>query len=168
MRRRPALLAFAAFAVAAAAQTTDITGDKMLNPDAPINYSADRFALDRDSRVGTLNGNVIIRQGEVSMRADTVRFHYVQNKPDKIYAKGRVVVDTPSGVATGDDGVYDVNPRLITLNGHVVLTQGMNVMRGKQLVVNLLSGKASLAGGENAQGRVQGVLAPNTGPNGNR
>jgi len=77
------------------------------------------------------------------------------------------VVDAPSGIATGDNGVYEVNPRLITLSGNVVLTKDKNVMRGQQLVVNLISGQATLDGGVSGQrgvtgqhGRVHALFSP--------
>lgn len=161
MRRIVAVLALGACAVAAQAQTT-ILGKGMGNPDAPITYSADHFQADANSKNGVFYGNVVIRQGDVSMHADAVRFHVVDNKPDKIYAQGNVVVTSPTGVATGDSGVYDVNPRVVTLNGHVVLTKNQDVMRGQMLTVNLLSGLATLNGGvstEGKPGRVQGMFS---------
>ena len=58
------------------------------------------------------------------------------------------MVNSASGTATGDTGVYDVAPRLVTLTGHVVLTKEKNVMRGAQLTVNLVTGIAQLGGGD--------------------
>jgi lipopolysaccharide export system protein LptA len=164
MNRLPAfLMAFAA--LAAAASAADATKG-MLNPDAPIDVSADSFTADANAKTGVYSGNVVIHQGEVRMRANSVRAHIVENKPERIYAAGHVVVDAPSGVATGDNGVYEVGPRLITLTGNVVLTKDKNVMRGRQLVVNLISGQASLDGGQGAaqgkgKGRVQALFSPN-------
>jgi len=71
------------------------------------------------------------------------------------------VVNSPSGTATGDNGIYDVAPRLVTLTGHVVLTKGQNVMRGPQLTVTLVPGVAQLGGG-----RVNSTVAPGGGPGG--
>jgi lipopolysaccharide export system protein LptA len=164
MNRLPAfLMAFAAFMAASAAETSPTKG--MLNPDAPIDVTADAFTADANAKTGVYTGNVVIHQGEVRMRANTVRAHIVENKPDRIYAAGHVVVDAPSGVATGDNGIYEVNPRLITLTGNVVLTKDKNVMRGQQLVVNLITGQAVLDGGqgtEPGQGkrRVQALFSP--------
>ena len=158
---RSALVILAAFAVSAvAADQTVFPSKGMLDPNAPISYSADHFQADANAKTGVFYGNVVIRQGQVNMRADAVRFHIVDNKPDKIYAQGHVVVAAPSGVATGDSGVYDVNPRVITLRGNVVLTKNADVMRGQILTVNLLSGEAVLNGGQGQHGRVQGLFAP--------
>jgi lipopolysaccharide export system protein LptA len=132
----------------------------MKDPNAPIEYTADNFDADANSKTATLSGNVLIRQGEMRMRANAVRVNIVNGKANKILAKGHVVVDAPSGTATGDDGVYDVNPRLVTLTGNVVLTREKNVMRGSYLVVNLITGVATLDGGKRPGGRVQGLFTP--------
>lgn len=142
----------------------------------PIAISADRFVAEKNPATGnggqitgTYSGNVIITQGEIKMRANSVRINVISGKPDKIYANGNVVVNSPSGTATGDNGVYDVAPRLVTLTGHVVLTKGQNVMRGPQLTVNLVTGVAQLGGGGRVNstiqpgasgGRVQGLFTP--------
>jgi lipopolysaccharide export system protein LptA len=135
----------------------------------PINVSADRFMAEKNpdggaagTITGTYSGNVIITQGEIRMRADTVRINVIGSKPNKIFANGHVVVNSASGTATGDNGVYDVAPRLVTLTGHVVLTKEKNVMRGQTLTVNLVTGVANLGGG----GRVTGTVQPGGGSGG--
>ena len=94
---------------------------------APINVSADKFVADSNAKTGTWTGNVVVIQGDMRMRANTVRLNVVgkDNKPDKIFANGNVVVDSPnSGTVTGDNGVYDVVAHTVTMTGKVVLTQG--------------------------------------------
>jgi lipopolysaccharide export system protein LptA len=67
----------------------------------------------------------------------------------------------PSGNAQGDNGVYDVRPRLVTLTGHVILTKQKNVMHGNKLVVNMVTGLAQLSsGGGPGSTRVQGLFTP--------
>jgi len=162
-------LALLAAGPAAGAATTAKPG-ALANHDnnAPINISADKFLADSNAKTGVWEGNVLVAQGDIKLRANTVRLNVAgkNNAPDKIYANGNVVVDSPtSGTATGDAAVYDVNPRLVTLTGHVVLTRAKDVMRGTQLTVNLVTGQATLgakpvAGAPAANGRVQGVFVP--------
>jgi lipopolysaccharide export system protein LptA len=157
------LAAITLLTIAATAQQTSVTKG-MLNPDVPINVSADNFVADANAKTGVYTGNVVIHQGEVKMRANAVRAQFTENKPNRIYAQGHVVIDAPSGVATGDNGVYDVNPRIITLTGNVVLTKEKNIMRGQQLVVNLITGQATLDGGQGKSGRVQALFTPTNNP----
>ena len=134
----------------------------MSNPNAPIDLSADNMAADQNTGMVVYTGNVIVHQGEVKLRADKMRAKLVGNNPSHLYADGRVVIDAPSGIATGDVGVYDVEPRLITLTGNVVLTKDKNVLRGHKLVVNLITGQATLDGGQGKTGRVQALFTPST------
>ncbi|HVZ91607.1 MAG TPA: lipopolysaccharide transport periplasmic protein LptA [Rhizomicrobium sp.] len=127
---------------------------------APIEVSADRFDADFNSKQGTYSGNVLVKQGDFRLRADKVRVNVVSGKPDKIFATGNVVFTAPSGNAQGDSGVYDVGPRLITLNGHVLLTKEKNIMRGTTLTVNLATGEAQLGAKGAPGGRVQGLFTP--------
>lgn len=141
------------------AQQTSVTKG-MTNPNAPIDLSADAMAADQNTGMVVYTGNVIVHQGEVKLRADKMRAKLVGNNPTHIYADGRVVIDAPSGIAIGDVGVYDVDPRIITLTGNVVLTKDKNVLRGHKLVVNLITGQAALDGGQGKTGRVQALFTP--------
>lgn len=167
-----------ALAAAATAPSSPAASPLMSKHDsnAPINISADKFMADSNAKTGTWTGNVIVIQSDMRMRANSVRLNVTgnDNKPDKIFASGGVVVDSPnSGTVTGDDGVYDVVAHTVTMSGkQVVLTKNKDVMRGTLLTVNLDTGKATLGagrtpGGPNTPegsggtgGRVQGVFTP--------
>jgi lipopolysaccharide export system protein LptA len=133
---------------------------KQHDSNAPIEVSANSFQADINARTGTYVGNVIVKQGDFRLRADKVRVNVVEGRPDRIFATGNVFFDAPSGNAQGDDGVYEVRPRLITLTGHVVLTRAKNVMRGSKLTVNLATGVAQLGSGGPTSGRVQSLFTP--------
>jgi lipopolysaccharide export system protein LptA len=136
---------------------------------APIDISSDSFQADLNGKTGTYTGNVIITQGDMKLRANSVKITTVNDKADKVMATGNVVVDSPkSGTATGENGVYSVGPRTVLLTGNVVLKKGKDVMRGAQLTVNLATGQAVLGGGVKGQAnnpgstRVQAVFTPNS------
>ena len=164
--------ASAAAATTAAAPAAPLTSKHDSN--APINISADKFVADSNAKTGTWTGNVVVIQSDTRMRANSVRLNVTgkDNKPDKIFANGNVVVDSPnSGTVTGDDGVYDVVAHTVTMTGkQVVLTKDKDVMRGTQLTVNLDTGKATLGAGKvpgspnapsaQTSGRVQGIFTP--------
>ena len=62
---------------------------------------------------------------------------------------------------TGDNGIYEIGPRVATLTGRVVLTKEKNVMRGAQLTVDMVTGVAKLGGGvAGSHGRVEGIFTP--------
>jgi lipopolysaccharide export system protein LptA len=153
------VLAIAVAAAAAAAQQAKLG---MKDPNAPIEVSAQNVVADANAKTVTYTGDVIIRQGDVRIRANMVRVNAVDGKADRATAQGAVVVDAPAGSATGDDGVYDITPRIVILTGHVVLIKEKNVMRGTRLTVNLVTGVAKLDGSQDKGGRVQGLFTPKT------
>ncbi|MGH6870466.1 MAG: lipopolysaccharide transport periplasmic protein LptA [Rhizomicrobium sp.] len=127
----------------------------------PINVDADSFEGDLATKVGTYKGNVIVTQGDMKMRSDNVRIVETGDKPSKVFAHGAIVIDAPNGTATGDDGVYDLNLKTITLTGKVVLTKEKNVMRGTRLVMDMNTNIAHLTAAGMKGNRVQAVLNPN-------
>ena len=72
---------------------------------------------------------MIVIQGPVRLHADAVKITAPGGNASKMEAQGHVVVDSPSGQAVGDSGVYEVGPQLLRLTGNVVLTKEANVMR---------------------------------------
>lgn len=154
------LLAAGAVTAAGLAQQT-IISKGMVNPNAPVEITSSDMSVDQKTGLVVYSGNVLVHQGDVRLRANLMRAKLEGSKPRQIYADGKVVIDSPSGVATGDNGVYDVDPRIVTLTGHVVLTQNQNVLRGEKLVVNLVTGVAKLDGG--AGGRIHSLLSSGPG-----
>lgn len=156
-----AVASFAAPTAPAPAQAGGLPG---MNFDSgkPIQVNADTFAADLNASTGTYRGNVIVVQGAVRLRADEVQVFAPDGKARRMEARGRVVVDSPSGTATGDNGSYDVIARVIRLTGRVVLTKNQNVMRGTALDVDVNTGKARLvATAQNGRpGRVEAVINP--------
>ncbi|MFL6689501.1 MAG: LptA/OstA family protein [Alphaproteobacteria bacterium] len=134
------------------------------NSNAPINVSADSFVGDLASKVGTYVGNVIVIQGDVKLRADNVKVHINQGKPTRMEANGKVVVTAPNGTATGDNGIYELGPRTITMTGHVVLTKDKDVMRGTKLVMDMNTNLAHMYAQGMPGGRVQGLFVPPQSP----
>ncbi|MBI3677195.1 MAG: lipopolysaccharide transport periplasmic protein LptA [Proteobacteria bacterium] len=166
-------LGFAAMATNSAAQpsaaqtqtkvqsnTTNTLGLGKHDANAPIAVSADNFLGDFQTKVGTYSGNVLVSQGDMKLRADKVKVLVADGKPNKIEAVGNIVFSAPSGSATGDNGVYDLGPRTITLTGRVVLSKEKNVMKGTLLVINLVTGEAKLTASGMPGGRVQGLFQP--------
>ncbi len=96
----------------------------------------------------------------MKMRSDTLRIEEAGDKPSKVFAHGNVVINAPNGTGTGDDGVYDLVVKTITLTGKVVLTKEKNVMRGTKLVMDLNTNLADLTAAGMPGGRVNAILQP--------
>ena len=133
----------------------------------PINVASDSFEGDMQTKVGTYIGNVIVTQATCKLRADKIVAEATSgNDLNKLTAVGNVVFNSTSGTALGDNGVYDLGSKMLTLTGKVVLTKGKDVMRGTRLVVDMNTDIAHLTAKGMPGGRVQSVFTPRHGGNG--
>jgi lipopolysaccharide export system protein LptA len=130
---------------------------------APIDLSADRAeAQDRADRA-IFAGNVVVKQGELTLRTARLTLAYAsQNGIDinRIDASGGVTVVSPSETARGDFAVYDLNEALITMVGNVRLEREGSFLSGARLTIDLDTGRAVMDGGvrgvNQGGGRVSG------------
>ena len=117
---------------------------------APIDLSADRAeAQDRADRA-IFSGNVVVRQGELTLRTARLTVAYASQDGidiNRIDASGGVTVVSPSETAKGDFAVYDLDQGLITMVGNVRLERGGSFLSGARLTIDLDSGRAVMDGG---------------------
>lgn len=149
-RRRIVPLAVLAFLVAGPAAGQDaVSALKGHNSNAPVDVAADRIELQDRSDRAVLTGNVNVRQAELTLTAQRLTVAYTRGGGTQIQrldAAGGVTVKSPSETARSQFAIYDLNRRLITMLGGVVLTRGGNEVRGARLVIDLDSGRATVDG----------------------
>lgn len=147
----------------AALAQQDISALKGHDSKAPIDLSADRAeAQDRADRA-IFSGNVIVQQGDLTLRTARLTLAYANTNGidiNRIDASGGVVVTSPSETARGDFAVYDLNGGLITMVGNVRLERGGSFLTGGRLTIDLNTGRAVMDGGlrgvNQSGGRVTG------------
>ena len=130
---------------------------------APIDLSADRAeAQDRADRA-IFSGNVVVRQGDLTLRTARLTVAYASQDGidiNRIDASGGVTVVSPSETAKGDFAVYDLDQGLITMVGNVRLERGGSFLSGGRLTIDLDTGRAVMDGGlrgvNQGGGRVSG------------
>jgi lipopolysaccharide export system protein LptA len=148
------------------------------NRDQPVKIDASQLEVRDKDKVATFSGGVKVVQGDTTMRAKSLAVFYDgegstantltaakpgpsgQQRIKRLEAKGGVKVCQDEQVATGDTGIFDMQSNTVTLLGNVVLTKGMNVLKGEKLTVNLGSGAAKIEGGNG--GGVSALLLPST------
>lgn len=172
---KAALLLVLLVAGGASAQTSAL---KNHDTDAPIDFDAARIEVRDKENQALLSGDVKIRQGNMTLDADTVKIFYARparGNPSvrRLDAQGNVRLVSPSERATGRYGIYDVIEKQVTLIGDVVLNQGESQLRGQRLAIDLDSGRSTLDGASSggtpgkpgAGGRVSGrFVVPPRGP----
>lgn len=152
------LIAVAAGGPASGAEA--VSALKGHDSNAPVDVAADRIELQDRADRAVLTGNVDVRQGDLTLRAGRLIVAYSRTGGTEIQrldASGGVTVTSPSETARSQFGVYDLDRRLITMIGDVVLTRNGSEVRGGRLVIDLDSGRATMDGSAvSGGGRVTG------------
>jgi lipopolysaccharide export system protein LptA len=161
---------------AVAQAVSDAFSGLSVESDKPVKIEADQLEVFDDKKMAVFSGNVMVKQGTTSMQTTELKVHYAgegsaiegdsQQRVSKLEATGKVVVKADGQTATGDWAIFEMASQQVTLGGAVVLSQGKNVLRGTQLIVNLETGQSKLVSeapagdAAGSGGRVQGLFIP--------
>jgi lipopolysaccharide export system protein LptC len=132
----------------------------------PIDITADSTEFVNSENVNRWVGNVQVRQGDATLKADSMSIQFAAGEVgqarqiERIEVNGSVVYTTPLEIARGDRGVYLAATERITLVGDVSLIRGDSTLEGQQLVIDPREGRSSLTREDQSDtgGRVRGVL----------
>lgn len=118
---------------------------------APVDVSAARIEVQDRTDRAIFAGDVRVTQGAMRLNAQRITVAYAGGTGSvqirRIDAVGGVSVTSGDQSARGDQALYDLPRRLITMVGNVRLAQGGNVLTGGRLVIDLTSGRATVEGG---------------------
>ncbi|MBL4784358.1 MAG: LPS ABC transporter substrate-binding protein LptA [Cohaesibacteraceae bacterium] len=152
----------------------DVFGGAQSDPDAPIAISADSLKVSNSQKIATFTGNVIVKQGKLTLETPSLTVHYAGDAAKsqstgqsitRLEAHGGVFIKNGDQRARGNRGIVDFTKDIITLIGKVSLGQGDNIVQGEKLIVHMKTGEAELfsgkrAGNSSGSGRVQGLFLP--------
>lgn len=157
-----ALCAGLLFAASAGAERSD--------RDKPVNLEADTVTLDDVRKVSVYQGNVILKQGTLLVRADRVQVTQNDAGLDKLSATGRPVtfrqkLDGREEYIDGfaDRVEYSSTSGELELIGKASLRRGSDELRGARISYNANTEFYKVVGQPNAQtpgGRVRAVIRP--------
>lgn len=151
------MTAFFALASVANAQGTQLSfGSLAQDTDAPIEIEADELAISQAENSATFTGNVVIKQGDMSLAAPlvTVIYNADTSNIDSLLATGGVTLASGDEAAEAETAEYSVITGFIVMRGNVLLAQGLSTLAAEEMTVNLADGSALLSG------RVRTVLRP--------
>lgn len=138
--------------------------DFKTSPGAPLDVEADSLDVDDNAQLAVFRGDVVTRQGDVTMRSPEIRANYTgsarladtsggatqstaggSSQLKSIDAVGGVAVATADGrKVTGSAARYEAKTNSIVVSGDVELSQAGTVVRGNRLVIDVASGKATI------------------------
>jgi lipopolysaccharide export system protein LptA len=155
----------------------------------PIAIESDHLEVFDKEQKAIYSGNVVVTQGETTMKSGRMVVYYVRNSADGAGGKGAPAPAAPAAasgpdlgggtalrkveafegvtivskdqVATSRDAVYDKDSNRMILTGDASLTQNGNVTKGEKVVYDLTTGVAVVEAAPNS-GRVKSLLVPNS------
>jgi lipopolysaccharide export system protein LptA len=150
------------------------------NRDKPVAIESATLEVRDKDKVATFLGNVKLVQGDTTLRCKTLVVFYDQNvtpgavqattttqsgtggnqQIKRIEAKGNVIVTQKDQTATGENGVFDMASNTVTMTGNVVMTQGVNVVKGDRLWVDMNTGLSRVEC-KSSECKVQALFQPN-------
>ena len=138
--------------------------------DKPVNLEADTVTLDDINKVSVYQGNVVLSQGTMLLRADRVQVTQNADGLDKVSATGHPVafrqkVDGRDEYIEGfaDRIEYDGGTSQLELIGQAMLRRGSDELRGAQISYNANTEFYKVVGQPGAKtpsGRVRAVIRP--------
>jgi lipopolysaccharide export system protein LptA len=147
--------------------SSGITQSLSANASKPVEIEAATLVVDDKKKTATFNGNVVVVQGDVKLKANEIVIHYVNSDKSAaggaksaaipatltgggggstdistIDATGNVLVNTVNDQnVSGERATYDVKAQTIVVTGKkVVVSQGGSILHGQRLTVNVADG----------------------------
>jgi lipopolysaccharide export system protein LptA len=127
----------------------------------PIDVTADRVSADSVRNTVTFEGNVVARQGDVTLHADRIKADYSREAGaiDRIEAEGNVRFVQEGREARSARATFHNIEQRVVLSGAATLRQGQNTIQGETLTIFLRENRSVVTGGKDG-GRVQAVINP--------
>ncbi len=128
----------------------------------PLRVNAQTLELDNKKQIITFKGNVIARQGEMTIQADTARVYFDKkaegHEIKEIVAIGNVKISQGNRLATSERAVFYNQEQKIILTGQPKVWQGKDMLSGEKITVLLKEDKSFVESGP--ERRVEVIFYP--------
>lgn len=153
-------LAVIMFVMAMSGQVSGETRTLQARGDEPIRIKSDELLTDNSRKMATFSGNVVARQGDVTIYADKLVVSYSQESGAISTAEvfGNVRIVQGNRRAQSAHGIYDAKLAKITLDGNPRVFQGDDVISGKLITYYLDEARSEVTSGPGE--RVDAVIHP--------
>jgi lipopolysaccharide export system protein LptA len=157
-RRCPAFL-LAAVVVAGVWATDLPSGGAAAQEDSVVRIQSDRLDADQRQQQVVFQGNVVARQGDLTIQGDRLTVFYLKEdaaevkadnlarRVDRIVVEGNVRISQRDCVATGEHAVYHRSENKVVLTGQPEVRRERDVISGTSITLFLASQKSVVEGG---------------------
>lgn len=132
------------------------------NSGQPLRISSQQLEADNKQLVITFTGNVVAKQGEMTIYTDVARVYYEKkeegNEVREIVATGNVKIQEKDRLATCQKAVFTNAEQKIVLTGQPKVWQGKDMVSGEKIVLLLEEDKSLVESGPDH--RVEVILYP--------
>lgn len=125
-----------------------------------VTVDGDSFVVDEAKGQSVFSGNVVVNHPNVKVWAGKVEVRYGAGGPSDVQsfvARDSVRIETKDQTATGDLAVFDPRTQILTLTGHVKVTNSAGTVDAPELTVDIKNNKSTFTGAKG--GRVTGVFS---------
>jgi len=128
--------------------------------DAPIEITSDAVEAEQKQNRVTFKGNVIAKQGDITLYTNTLIVLYDQTtkKIKEIKGIGNVKIVQLDRRVTSHQATFDQDENKVVLEGDAVVREGENVVRGERVIYYINEEKAVVEG--TGKGRVTTRITP--------
>lgn len=151
-------------ALLASAEQTEVSG---WSSSAPITIEADRLELDQKAGSSHYQGNVVLKQGGLQIKADSITLYLLNKQLRQAIAMGNPATLQQDGGneaepirAEAQRMEYLPQSEEIKLSGSARLWRGGNAFSGEQISYHLAEQMVRATGDKKGEGRVRVLLLP--------
>jgi lipopolysaccharide export system protein LptA len=120
---------------------------------APIDITSDTVEADQKKNTVTFKGDVVAKQEETTLYANTLVIHYDPDtkKLKEIMAVGNVKLVQLERRASSHKATFQQNENRVVLDGEAVVREGENVIRGERIIFYVDEEKSIVEGGKGSR-----------------
>jgi lipopolysaccharide export system protein LptA len=130
--------------------------------DQPLRITSQELEADNKNSVIIFSGNVVAKQGNMTIYADVARVYYEKkeegNEIREMVATGNVKIQEVDRLATGQNAVFTNADQKIVLTGQPKVWQGKDMVSGEKITILLEEDKSFVESGP--ERRVEVILYP--------
>jgi len=128
----------------------------------PLRITSQQLEADNKNMVIIFTGNVVAKQGDMTIHADVARVYYDKkeggNDVREIVATGNVKIQEGDRLATAQKAVFTKWEQKIVLTGQPKVWQGRDMVSGEKITILLQEDKSFVESGP--ERRVEVILYP--------
>jgi len=128
----------------------------------PLRITSQQLEADHKKSVIIFSGNVVAKQGNMTIYADVARVYYEKkeegNEIREIVATGNVKIQEADRLATAQQAVFTNAEQKIVLTGQPKVWQGKDMVSGEKIIVLLEEDKTFVESGPDQ--RIEVILYP--------